>query len=573
MKMRFLGAVGVVTGSCTWLSDEARGWSFLVDCGLNLDGGRVQHWNEGEWPFEPASIQFVALTHAHLDHCGLIPLLYKRGFKGPVYCTRETAQIAAKILEEAARQPGIGYTAREVAGIFWKPFRDDRPLAQPRPIDTDLFLRAYRSGHIVGAVSLAVLWGAPGPEQRSIVFSGDVGPGCEDNEGTSLIRHPWLPVPANFAVLESTYGSLVRSDEQRDPAARRATLEALVERVVAQKGSLLLPAFALGRVQDVLFDLHAIVAKAPDRFGQLKVLLDAPLASRIQPIVAEAMGVCETTGKSGKVRLLWLGKQVFRFLALDDKEPEDIDAAIAICQLTLNEKRGARVPPLTRGNEMARNWRPLVQTPKELGLKRDTQPEGPVVIVCGSADGDNGAAAQWLPTLLGDACNIVASTGYTPGGSVMTRVMALAAIPLQERRRHTGSIAWANGKTFKLRDVEAELFRLTGYSAHADQRDLVEWVFYRHLDEDVTSAPTVFLQHGEDTQRRQLAEALRARAFERGETLTIVQPQPCKAGAWYSLEAEDTGGFFSAKRLAALGGSAPDMPDIPRRKSADLDSR
>ena len=536
MKMRFLGAVGVVTGSCTWLKDETRGWSFLIDCGLNLDGGRVSPWTEGKWPFEPSSLQFVALTHAHLDHCGLIPLLYKRGFKGPVYCTQETAKIATMILEEAAKQPDIGYGAKDVAKIEWRSFRTDLPLAQPRPVDTDLFLRAYRSGHIVGAVSLAVLWGPPGPQQRSIIFSGDVGPGCEDNEGTSLIRHPWRPVPANFAVLESTYGNLVRSDEQRDPSAKLAALETLVERIVAQRGTLLLPAFALGRVQDVLFDLHAIVARNPHRFEQLKVLLDAPLASRIQPIAAASLGESEVTGKTGKVRLRWLGKQVFRLLELDDTDPDDIDTAIAICQQALNEKRGANLPRATRGNEIARNWQPLVQTPKDLKLNREAQPEGPTVIVCGSADGENGTAAQWLPTLLRDSRNIVASTGYTPGGSVMTNLMALAKSPRNERRRHTGSVQWTNGTTVRFRDIVADLVRLTDYSAHADQKDLVDWMFYQHADRDVTSAPVVFIQHGEDPQRRQLADALKSRATELHQELSVFLPQPGGEEAWFSLE-------------------------------------
>ncbi|WP_088280725.1 MBL fold metallo-hydrolase [Ideonella sp. A 288] len=540
MRVRFLGAVGVVTGSCTWLRDEARGWSFLVDCGLNLDGGRVPHWTDGPWPFEPSRIQFVALTHAHLDHCGLIPLLYKHGFKGPVYCTTETALIAQKVLEEAARQPDVGYTAREVASIAWRPFRGDLPLGQPRPVATDLFLRAYRSGHIVGAVSLAVLWGSPGPNQRSIVFSGDVGPGCEDDEVTPLIRFPWRPAPANFAVLESTYGNLVRSSEQRNPAVRLASLEALIERTVALKGTLLMPAFALGRVQDMLFDLHAIVAKAPHRFGNLKVLLDAPLASRIQPIVAKALGDSEVTGKTGKVRLRWLGKQVFRLLGLDDTDPDDIDAAIAICQQTLTANRGVDLPAVTRGNEIARNWRPLVQSLKDLGLSRDAQPEGPTVIVCGSADGENGAAAQWLPTLIRNSLTIVASTGYTPGGSVMTRLMALVATSPHERRRHTGSIEWANGKAVRVRDIAADLVRLSGYSAHADQQDLVNWVFHRHGDREVRSAPVVFIQHGEDLQRGKLAEVLQERAAGLCHELTVIQPRPCNLEAWHSLEAETT---------------------------------
>ena len=542
MKVRFLGAVGVVTGSCTWLQDEARGWSFLVDCGLNLDGGRFAPWTDGEWPFEPSSIQFVALTHAHLDHCGLIPLLYKRGFKGPVHCTNETALIAQKVLAETARHSTAGYTLSNVARIKWRPFRSELPLAQPRPVATDLFLRSYRSGHIVGAVSLAVLWGAPGPDQRSIVFSGDVGPGCEDEEMAPLIRHPWRPVEANFAVLESTYGNVVRTAEQRDPAVRLATLEALIERTVAQAGTLLLPAFALGRVQDVLFDLHAIVAKNPVRFGQLKVLLDAPLAARIQPVVAKALGDSEVTGKTGKVRLRWLGKQVFRLLGLDDTDPDDIDAAIEICQQTLTGKRADNVSRQTRGNEIAQNWRPLVETLKDLGLNRSAQPEGPTVIVCGSADGENGAAAQWLPTLLGNSRNIVASTGYTPSGAVLTQLMAVGPTPPQERKRHTGKIEWENGQVIRARDIAADVVRMTGYSAHADQQDLVNWMFHRHADQEVRTAPVVFVQHGEDPQRGGLACALKARAAGLGQELTIEQPQPCINGTWYNLEVESSQG-------------------------------
>jgi metallo-beta-lactamase family protein len=96
-------------------------------------------------------------------------------------------------------------------------------------------------------------------------------------------------------VFKSTYGNVVRTAEQRDPAVRLATLEALIERTVAQAGTLLLPTFALGRVEDVLFDLDAIVAMNPVRFGQLRVLLDAPLAARLQPVVSKALGDSEVT--------------------------------------------------------------------------------------------------------------------------------------------------------------------------------------------------------------------------------------------------------------------------------------
>ena len=535
MEVRFLGAVGVVTGSCTWMRDQSRGWSFLIDCGISFEGERVTHWSDGEWPFDPASIQFVALTHAHMDHCGLLPMLYKKGFKGRVRCTEETAAMAKLVLEGAAQQEGCLYSIGDVAKIIWQPFKSDVALGQPRPVDTDLFLQPYRSGHIIGAVSLAVLWGPRGPRQRSIVFSGDVGPGSEGAEVAPVIRFPWRPNTANYAVLESTYGHLVRSPEQRDPETRLATLKGLVERTVAQQGVLLLPAFALGRVQDLLFDLHTVVASDPALYDKLQIVLDAPMAERLHPTITKALGDSDVTRKAGKVRLRWLGKQVFKLLGLDDADLDDIDAAISVCEQAFRMKRGDTVSPIVRGNELARNWRPLAQSVDELGLGRNVQPQGPMVIVCSSADGGSGNAAQWLPTLLIDSRSIIASTGYTAGDSVMTRVMEVANIDLKERRRHTGYVAWNSGEKIKVRDIAADLVRLTGYSAHADQQELVNWVFHERDGKRVKIAPNVFLQHGEDPQRVLLANALENKAKECGDCITVIRPQR-NHDAWICLE-------------------------------------
>jgi metallo-beta-lactamase family protein len=536
MKVKFLGAVGVVTGSCSWLKDEERGWSFLVDCGMSFEGGRTVDWTKEKWPFDATELQFVALTHAHLDHCGLLPLLYKRGFKGSVYCTLETAEIAKLVLADTARQPDAPYGEADVARIRWRPLPHDKPLAQPHPVATDLFLRAYRSGHIVGAVSFQVLWGARGPTQRSIVFSGDVGPGSEDCETSSLIRFPWRPAPAHYAVLESTYGAVVRPPEQRDPQARLATLESLLTRTVETGGTLLLPAFALGRTQDVLFELHYAVASNPEKFADLRVVLDAKLASKVGPIAAKALGVSEVTGKAGKVRPRWLGKQFFKRLDLDDSDPDDIDTALSIISMTLSASRDAGSKAEGRGNAVARNWKPLVETLRQAGLDRSVQPLGPTVIVCGSADGESGAAAQWLPTLLRDARNTVANTGYCPAGSAMAQVVRLAASPPSERKRHTGSLDFGSNGSVRLRDIGAELTQLKGLSAHADQHDLVNWFFYTREGEQVAVAPKVFIQHGEDPQRRALKSALADRAVQVGASLEVMLPGPAEHPAWFSLE-------------------------------------
>jgi len=534
MKVRFLGAVGSVTGSCSWLQDSAREWNFLVDCGMHQNETDSAPGARTDWPFDPATLQFVALTHAHLDHCGLLPALYRDGFRGPVRCTPETAELARLVLADAARVPGSGITQANVERILWQPFHEDLPFGQPRPVARDLFLRTLRSGHIPGAVSMEVLWGAPGPEQRNIVFSGDLGPGGEDTEVAPMLRFPWSPRRACFAVLESTYGSTVRTPQERDPGQRLARLQALVAGIIESGGTLLLPAFAVGRAQDLMFDLHAVVASDPLRFRDLRIVLDAPLARRVQGVVARAMQRVDVM--RDKVRPLWLGKQVFRQLGLDDTEPDDIQAALDVISMTLTGVRGDGSRPITRGNALAQQWRALTEPPTKTAPDRSRAPEGPTVIVCGSADGCGGAAANWLPTLLRDSRHVIATTGYTAPRSVMGRVVTLADLPLKERRRHPGRIEWPDSRTIPIRDIGAMVTRLRGYSAHADQADLLDWVFLRRQDGDGIVAPTLFLQHGEDRERETLRAALLERAAETGQRINVVLPQ--RADDWVSLDGQ-----------------------------------
>lgn len=534
MKVRFLGAVGTVTGSCSWLQDSTRGWNFLIDCGLNQEKPEGTPASPKDWPFNPATLQFVALTHAHLDHCGLLPALYRDGFRGPVRCTHETAELARLVLADAARVPCSGITQADVDRIKWMPFREDQPFGQPRPVDRDLFLRPLRSGHIPGAISIEVLWGAPGAEQRNIVFSGDIGPGGEDTEIAPMLRFPWSPRSACFAVLESTYGGTVRTQQERDPAQRLARLHALVAGIVNTGGTLLLPAFAVGRAQDLMFDLHAVVAADPLRFRDLRIVLDAPLARRVQNVVAQAMQRVDVM--RDKVRPLWLGKQVFRQLGLDDTEPDDIQAALDIITMTLTGVRGDSSRRITGGNALAQQWRPIMDPPAKSAPNRGHAPQGATVIVCGSADGCGGAAASWLPTLLQDSRNVIATTGYTAPRSVMGRLAALANLPLKERRRHPGNIEWPDGKIFPIRDVGALVTCLSGYSAHADQADLLNWVFLHRQNGDGVVAPTLFLQHGEDREREALRAAILQHAAETDQLINVVLPQ--RADDWVSLDGQ-----------------------------------
>lgn len=535
MEIRFIGPLGVVTGSCTWMRDTRQGWNFLIDCGMQQGERGADAWNRADWPFDPADIRFVVLTHAHMDHCGLLPMLYRDGFRGNVICPVETRDLAILLLNDAARLPGALHSEQDVARIRWH-----QPRATPllggsfHPVDQDLFLRFFRTGHVVGAISVAVHWGPKGPEQRSIVFSGDLGPASEDDEQLPFLRFRMHPQPCDYAVIESTYGATVRDPEANSMAARHAALCALLDRTLAEGGALVLPAFALGRTQDILFDLHWIVASEPERYQGLHFLVDAPGAQRMHAPMLEAFGRTETNGGGGKVRPLWLGKQMARWLALDDKDPVHVARLLDIIAMTLGLER-APTAPATPGNEIARNWRPLMQPVRQRRQMLEQGLPGPCVLVTGSGTCDGGPAAAWLPRLLGAATTTVALTGHCTPGSVGGQLFALRDTPPSQRMRHQGSIDWPDGASMPIAAMHASITRIAGYSAHADQAGLLDWLFWNFRDNWRATAGTVFVQHGEDGARAALQAAIGGRAGALGMDVNAIAPD-C-ASTWFDLDA------------------------------------
>jgi metallo-beta-lactamase family protein len=534
MKIRFIGPLGKVTGSCTWMHDEANDWNFLVDCGMQQGERTAAEWNACDWPFDPAEIKFVILTHAHIDHCGLLPMLYRKGFRGLVYCSRETAEIAKILLRDAAELSDIGFTAKDVDAVRWHEPRQSPFFGRFHPVDRDLFVRFFRSGHVIGALSVAIHWGAPGPGQRSIAFSGDLGPNVEDRETLPFLRHRMYAGSNDFAVIESTYGATVRTAEQNDPQHRRAQLRSLLDRTISRSGSLIIPAFALGRVQDVLFDLHWIVAANPERYKGVEFHIDAPSARRMNAAVLEALRRTENNGKNGKVRPLWLGKQMFRWFDLDDKEPEHVRTVLDICHMTLGAEAGETTRLPACGNAVARAWRPLFRA---IANRRQHVPSDDArasVYVVSSGTCDGGPAAWWLPKLLASTSNTVALAGYCSASTVGGQLLSLAQASSAERRRLTGSLAWPGGATMPLAQIGADIVALSGYSAHADQTGLIDWIMNHHKDEQRLVGKAVFIQHGGDAQREGLAQAIKARAAVEG---VVVQPMlPADPDLWFDLD-------------------------------------
>ncbi|MBU2071645.1 MAG: MBL fold metallo-hydrolase [Gammaproteobacteria bacterium] len=529
MKMQNVGPIGKVTGSCTWLFDEDRNWSFLIDCGMQQGEFTEKDWNQGlYWPFKPSEIQFVILTHAHIDHCGLIPLLYKKGFKGRVICTQETADIAKILLKDAVNL-GAAYSNADIKAINWSEPNGIGLMGKFHPIGQDLFLRFYRTSHLIGAVSAAIYWGKPIPgQQKSIVFSGDIGPSMEDQEYLPFNRHVMIPgdkQPFNYAVIESTYGGVVREADLTCCISRFARIKELLDKILLTNGTLLLPSFSLGRAQDLLFDLHWVINSEPEKYGEIEILLDSPTARKINPIFIKAMQRTEVGGKGlKKVRPLWLGKQMFRWFDLDDCEPAHIDKMDDIIRQCLGAKPKHEYDP-TIGNETAKNWKSRL-TLVEKRAELFNQSNKPRVVVASSGSCDGGAVAQWLGMVLKSERNIVALTGYSSASSVGGQLHTLSEIETRERRRHSGVLSWdGQAQDVKIRDIQAEITSLRGYSGHADQKGLINWLFWKFKSEDwCKTASEVFIQHGDDRNRDKLESAIMEFSVAADCPIRVVKP-------------------------------------------------
>ena len=557
MEVNFIGPLGKVTGSCTWMRDQEKGWNFLIDGGMQQGEITADEWNHQEWPFDPAEIQFIVLTHAHMDHSGLIPSLYESGFNGKVYCTKETATIAKIQYKNAMHLSPDLFNQGNIDKIKWSHFKKEPILGSYHPVAQDLFLQFQRTGHILGAVSVSIYWGKPmSPEQRSIVFSGDIGPQPQDNEVLPTIRHTMNPGHHNYAVMESTYGSTNRSPSDKDPVIRRDHLKSLIDRTINTQGTLIIPAFALGRSQDVLFDLHAIAAENPEYHEQVDFYYDFPLGREIMDETIRFWAKTESNRE--KTRLLWLGKQVFDLLGLTKNDPDHLQQAVSAMNATSLYKDDCNWKGLQEGNQIAKNWKPIIS--KRLPTKEVLASSNrPTVIVTGSGNGDAGKAADWLPSLLPKNSTIVATTGYFGSNTVSGKLISIKDLPTPDRRMSNNNIEWPNSKkNIAVAEIRAHIQEIKGYSAHGDQEDLLNWALCNAKEDYLPAGDTIFLQHGDDQNREALRDALRSKSADLGIELDIQTPN--EESGWISLESEENNQEDEDyKNLMALLKKRPDL--------------
>jgi metallo-beta-lactamase family protein len=277
-RLSFHGGAGTVTGS-RFLVEHA-GRAVLIDCGLFQGRKELRERNWAAPGFDPAALAAVILTHAHLDHSGWLPRLARAGFRGPVVCTPATAELARILLADSARiqeedaeyANRAGYSRHRPALPLYTAADAQRALERIETLDfgerRDLAtfrLRFTRAGHLLGS-AMAHLELGSGAVRRRLSFTGDLG-----RPAASLVTDPEPPEPCDVLVIESTYG-----DRRHPEAPVEAQLEGVLARVVASRGVLLVPAFAVGRSQQLLVHLHAIMR----RRGELRVPvhLDSPMA-------------------------------------------------------------------------------------------------------------------------------------------------------------------------------------------------------------------------------------------------------------------------------------------------------
>lgn len=274
-RLCFFGAAGTVTGSRFLL--ERAGRRILVDCGLFQGYKTLRERNWAPFPVDPRSVDAVLLTHAHLDHSGYIPVLVERGFSGPVLCTRATFELCELLLPDSGHlmekdaqfanrhgfsrhKPSLPLYDERAARRSLTRFRSI-PFHEPCPVVPGCTAVFRRAGHILGAATIDVEW-----EGTRIVFSGDLG-----RYGTATTPDPEPVQRADYLLVESTYGNRTHQDESPE-----AALEAVIARTVRRGGSVIIPAFAVGRAQTLLYHLSQLRKRGALR--GIPVFLDSPMA-------------------------------------------------------------------------------------------------------------------------------------------------------------------------------------------------------------------------------------------------------------------------------------------------------
>ncbi|MCS6947412.1 MAG: MBL fold metallo-hydrolase [Steroidobacteraceae bacterium] len=444
MQLEFFGAAGEVTGSCHIL--RVGGRVLLLDCGLIQGGRDAPLRNRRPFPFDPSAVDAVLLSHAHIDHCGRLPLLVKRGFRGPIFTNSACAELLPILLYDAAdlmlrdaernRHRDFGGDDRELLEPLFEREHVDATLRRIRTVPYDkrietlpgVQLRVRDAGHIMGSSSLE-LWLTEGELRRKLVFSGDLG-----QYGSPILEDPHAFDCADLVLMESTYGGR----EHRDRATTEAELGGVLEEAWRARGNVIIPAFAIGRSQDLLY----LFGKYFDRWqmARWKIVLDSPMAIEAS-------------------RIYW-------------KYPEHYDQEARRLRRDFERLRPLPNLQLCRTAEESRAINAL---------------RSGAVVIAGSGMCNGGRVLHHLRhNLERPECHVVI-TGFQAPGTLGRQLVDRAATV----RSHGTEIR-----------VAASVHTLGGLSAHGGQKDLLRWYG------SFRDRPPVYLVHGEPAAAGALQQRL-----------------------------------------------------------------
>ncbi len=442
MKIRFDGAARMVTGSCFHLTLNNR--QFLVDCGMR-QGKDSKEMNRAPFPFDPKEIETLFLTHAHIDHSGLIPRLVEKGFSGSIITTAATADLASVMLLDSAHiqendakwltkksfRTGEDITyeplytvqdAQSAARLF-----DRKSYGKMEQHGKGLKYRFVDAGHILGSGSLELFY-QDSANEKKIVFSGDIGK--KDNP---IIRDPQSSETADYVVMESTYGNRLHK-------SMKESIDELADAIkstFARGGNVIIPSFAIGRTQDVLYILNKLVNEG--RLNKLEIYVDSPLAEAATKI----------------------------YLAHPEVYDED-------ARKVLRERQ-------TSGLK-------LYFTESVLESQKINSIRSGIIIIAGSGMCEGGRIQHHLKHNLWRPESSIIFVGYQAEGTLGREIV--------EGAKHV----YVLGENIAVR---AHIYTINGFSAHADKKELLEWLG------SISNKPEVFIVHGEESAALDFAESVR----------------------------------------------------------------
>ncbi|GAB4115523.1 MAG: MBL fold metallo-hydrolase [Candidatus Caldatribacteriota bacterium] len=450
MKISFLGATRMVTGSCFLLETETA--KFLIDCGMFQGSKEINRLNYEPFAFRPEDIKFVILSHAHIDHSGRIPKLIKEGFKGEIYCTKATADLCSIMLPDSGhihelenewdnrkrsrsgeelREPLYTVQEAEDSLKYFKPILYNQKIE----IIPGISLRLRDAGHILGS-AIVELWIKEGDVETKLVFSGDLG-----RRDRPILRDPYLIEEADFVIIESTYGDRLHPPSQDDTKK----LISIINETFQKKGNVIIPSFAIERAQDIIYELNKYyteyIEEKNKEFLKVPVYIDSPLTVSATEI----------------------------FLQNPDCFDEET------LQLIREGNNPLDFPNL--------NFTRSTEESKELNFSKESK-----VIISASGMCTAGRIKHHLKHNLWRRESSIVFVGYQAEGTLGRKI------------KEGEKLVKIFGEEIK---VNAEVYSLEGFSGHADQEGLIWWL------KGFKNRPhKIFIVHGEEKATQEICKMI-----------------------------------------------------------------